>query len=955
MKVYVHDPESYIGRALYAAIKAEGVQLSQRPAPPLSVSEVETSQQPSDPTVMQFDLPQSAEPLPESASVDEPPAFLPVSAESSEHMFSVEKPNVFIYTLSSSGDSVQQALAALKKQKVSTAEQVFIVITTPLTWARTQLVPAAAMTAVQSEQRELHAASMQSSDTPTDMTTSQKDSSTAGQSDDAAMSGTVDAAQSTSSLAFTDAACRKAAACARTVLEAERTILAAASKTLRTYVICPGILYGNGETAEGLHSLFRKAWEAQPDAPIPIYGSGHNIIPTIHVADLAAYAAAVCIEPPAQQYLLAVDNVQLTQRDIVAAVADRLGNTAVKELGLEELYFQQGIEHMLLNLPMTLTPLDTPPCLQYTDGLIAHLDVVVQQYIESHSLQPLRVMITGPPAVGKSSLAARLAQHYQLQLVSAKTILAAADELGGSTKQEVQAELSGKAGRVSDINMVKLCSHVLSKRDMRMRGFLLEGWPKTPEQAEQLFTQDQPYILEERQRLEALRDAQAGNTAAAPVPAVKGKPAKPDPKGGKAPLKPDLPKRLTSLPDLFPTHVIHLDAPEPTLLSRCLASGEHELAAARAAAAAAAAAEGKPAAAPAKGKAKEPAGPMTHNSDKDFKRRYAAYKGSHEGDAASLKALQAAEQLWWDDKRMLLEAAAAAEADAAAAASAKTLRLTALATMKSMGPGGFAASLGAPSRHGSIFLTARSRNASMASLMPGESAGNIRKGSGSPSPDLPAAAVLAAHLKAGVPQLQHGGLLGLFAKHHAQVLIMDTSLPTGLDGVAASVTSLVGAPHNYTVSDSRPENSQPADDSRPAGALAAIASGDAVDHATDQAALESRPAQLTAEEAAEKEHIQRYRAEMVAMRAEPMKRYLMQQLMPVLAKAMVEATEEQAADPVQFVAHKLLEAGKLLDLQYVDPYAAEIYDVQQQKWSAKKKREADRQAVVAARAASASA
>ena len=35
---------------------------------------------------------------------------------------------------------------------------------------------------------------------------------------------------------------------------------------------------------------------------------------------------------------------------------------------------------------------------------------------------------------------------------------------------------------------------------------------------------------EERQRLEALRDAQAGTTAAAPVPAAKGKPAKPDPK-----------------------------------------------------------------------------------------------------------------------------------------------------------------------------------------------------------------------------------------------------------------------------------------------------------------------------------------------------------------------------------------------------------------------------------------
>lgn len=59
--------------------------------------------------------------------------------------------------------------------------------------------------------------------------------------------------------------------------------------------------------------------------------------------------------------------------------------------------------------------------------------------------------------------------------------------------QEVQAELGGKGGRVSDGNMVKLCSHVLSKRDASMKGFVLEGWPKTPEQAEQLFTQDQPY------------------------------------------------------------------------------------------------------------------------------------------------------------------------------------------------------------------------------------------------------------------------------------------------------------------------------------------------------------------------------------------------------------------------------------------------------------------------------
>lgn len=89
---------------------------------------------------------------------------------------------------------------------------------------------------------------------------------------------------------------------------------------------------------------------------------------------------------------------------------------------------------------------------------------------------------------------------------------------------------------------------------------------------------------------------------------------------GKAAAKPELPKRHSPIASLFPTHVISLEAPEPTLLSRCLALGEQEQAAAKAAAAAAAAAEGKPVGATAgKGKSKEPAGPLTHNNDKDFK------------------------------------------------------------------------------------------------------------------------------------------------------------------------------------------------------------------------------------------------------------------------------------------------------------------------------------------------
>ena len=45
------------------------------------------------------------------------------------------------------------------------------------------------------------------------------------------------------------------------------------------------------------------------------------------------------------------------------------------------------------------------------------------------------------------------------------------------------------------------------------------------------------------------------------------------------------------------------------------------------------------------------------------------------------------------------------------------------------------------------------------------------------------------------------------------------------------------------------------------------------------------------------------------MKAEPLKRQLMQQLMPVLAKAMVDATDQHVLNPVQFVAEQLLEVN----------------------------------------------
>jgi adenylate kinase len=52
---------------------------------------------------------------------------------------------------------------------------------------------------------------------------------------------------------------------------------------LTTYVICAGLIYGNGENV--FYSLFRKAWLSTSPS-LPYIGSGMNRIPTVHITDL---------------------------------------------------------------------------------------------------------------------------------------------------------------------------------------------------------------------------------------------------------------------------------------------------------------------------------------------------------------------------------------------------------------------------------------------------------------------------------------------------------------------------------------------------------------------------------------------------------------------------------------------------------------------------------------------
>ena len=88
------------------------------------------------------------------------------------------------------------------------------------------------------------------------------------------------------------------------LLKIENELLEFKKENLKVYVVSAGVPYGNGETVFNEH--FRSAWLQTPSA-LSYLDDGENLVPSIHVVDLARFVKSVCEKKPEQQYLMAID------------------------------------------------------------------------------------------------------------------------------------------------------------------------------------------------------------------------------------------------------------------------------------------------------------------------------------------------------------------------------------------------------------------------------------------------------------------------------------------------------------------------------------------------------------------------------------------------------------------------------------------------------------------------
>lgn len=94
----------------------------------------------------------------------------------------------------------------------------------------------------------------------------------------------------------------------------------------------------------------------------------------------------------------------------------------------------------------------------------------------------LSLILLGPPGSGKTTQAGALAAAYQLPLISTRAMLESEIASGSPLGRQIEREAIERGELVSDRVMSGMILQRLDREDCR-RGFILDGYPRTADQA----------------------------------------------------------------------------------------------------------------------------------------------------------------------------------------------------------------------------------------------------------------------------------------------------------------------------------------------------------------------------------------------------------------------------------------------------------------------------------------
>jgi adenylate kinase len=308
---------------------------------------------------------------------------------------------------------------------------------------------------------------------------------------------------------------------------------------VKCFIVGAGVLYGDGE--ETFTQIFKDAWLGVKSHQV--FSPGHNIVPTVHVRDVARLVRQVAynqeLVPAEKPYFLAVDKVEdspiPTQANIIGGIVGEVSGpydiplVSAPELPQEsEGVLQDALtEALSLNLTMEPSSLMLEETFEWHchGGLLKNVRKVAEEFCAERQLRALRVIVSGPPSSGKTTLCKAVSEHFNTPHLEMKP-----EDLDFTRKQ--------------------VCSEVC-----RYRGYVLDAGLVGYKEVDSLFCYDHEVELEPEEEEEYAQAVKEAEENEMPPP--------------EKPIKTE--RRLKE--EIVPTFVVALQAPEALCRARGTSHG----------------------------------------------------------------------------------------------------------------------------------------------------------------------------------------------------------------------------------------------------------------------------------------------------------------------------------------------------------------------------------------------
>ena len=210
----------------------------------------------------------------------------------------------------------------------------------------------------------------------------------------------------------------------------ESLALSNTNPNLKTYIICPGFIYGCGEDI--FFDYFRACYLKNIEY-IPIIGDGENHIPTIHVLDLVQVIKRIIQFKPNVNYVYACDRTKNPSfKNIINAIAKGIGGIdtkIIKDFNVNEIHLPHYSE---LNIDVRIKPssvMEDEPRRPKEDledynerkfpwhcefGIPENINKLRDEFNIYRDLKPIKIIVSGPPYSGKSTISKIISDRYKI-------------------------------------------------------------------------------------------------------------------------------------------------------------------------------------------------------------------------------------------------------------------------------------------------------------------------------------------------------------------------------------------------------------------------------------------------------------------------------------------------------------------------------------------------------------